>query len=273
MWLTDLRTKASLPENSKVMKCAEARTGLQQGCDLQVPECCTPQTWTLKGFSNTSRWNRHLESWTVHLIFLTLMDIIWDAIHNPNHCKTVVKTVASLRHQEQTPLSWAVTIHQCLPCVQEGLSVLQRPRFRLRIGHWLDLRLRHDLNLFFFCADGRGPSALWLVFCAFTRGKVNKRASQDGRHGRPDTSWKTQRQTCFFFPSSNERRVANWHRVNFGRKRWCQRFLTLKRTGLPWKLGHMQTRPAFRHAAVDKQDISLWQACLDAKSLIKNIGT
>lgn len=45
------------------------------------------------------------------------------------------------------------------------------------------------------CVNGNKPSALWLTFSAFARGKVNKRASQDRRHGRPDRSWKKQRQT------------------------------------------------------------------------------
>lgn len=122
-----------------------------------------------------------------------IIKTILEGTQNPSHCLMA----ASFGHRDQTPLSWVVTIHQCLPCVQEGLSVLQRPRFSLRIGHWLDLKLRHDLILF-FCVDGSEPSALRLALCAFTRDKVNKRVSRDGRQDRPDGSWKKQRQTRFF---------------------------------------------------------------------------
>lgn len=72
---------------------------------------------------------------------MILMDMILRPINNPSSSKMVAEI--PLKKQGQAPLSSTVTIRQCLPCVQEGLSVLQRPKFSLCIGHFARFDLRH----------------------------------------------------------------------------------------------------------------------------------
>lgn len=70
-----------------------------------------------------------------------LMDIIFGAINNPNRCEMVARMVAFPEKARAGAPSSVGTIHQCLPCVQEGLSVLYRPKFSLCIGHFAGFEL------------------------------------------------------------------------------------------------------------------------------------
>ena len=65
-------------------------------------------------------------------------------------------TEIPLKKQEQAPLSSTATIRQCLPCVQEGLSVLQSPKFSLCIGHFARFDLRHSTLPALFVLRGGG---------------------------------------------------------------------------------------------------------------------
>lgn len=56
----------------------------------------------------------------------------------------------------------------------------------------------------FFCADGRKPSALWLAFCAFTRGKVNKSVSGRVTRQARQTLEKAETDLPFFLSSLRE---------------------------------------------------------------------
>ena len=178
-------------------------------------------------------------------------------------------TEIPLKKQEQAPLSSTATIRQCLPCVQEGLSVLQSPKFSLCIGHFARFDLRHFTLPALFVLRGGGDyprlaSRLSLTFPAFPWVKVNKRASQDRRHGRPDRSRKKQKKVQGK-PFKN--RVASWQGLKLGQKGRCQQLSCLK-FQMNWRAmetymhcENVQRWNMCLSKVFEEQDISFGQSC------------
>lgn len=143
-----------------------------------------------------------------------------------------------LKKLEQALLSSTVTIHQCLPCVQERVRVLHRPKFSLWIWHFAWFEAFYIVSSFRFKGENYPRLArshsLTHSSAAFAQVKANKRASQDRRHGR---SWKKQRK---IHEKPFRKRVASWQSFSFRKEvsvSTSSHVWNFKWIALPWKHG------------------------------------
>lgn len=140
--------------------------------------------------------------------------MILSTINNPSSSEMVTENPKP----KQAPLSSTVTIHQCLPCVQEGLSVLQRPKFSLCIGHFAGYELRHfTLSVLSVLRGETTPGwpgvthSLSYFFClCMTQSQQESISGQATWQSRQVL--KKQRK---IHEKPFKRRVASWHCVKF----------------------------------------------------------